>query len=420
MMKREIGFAEQFQEIYRELKARGLKHGGYYSLFTPGYMPIDPELIKCILQKDFSHFMNHGMYVNEEVDPLTGHLFNLEGKMKMMFETLVKCSEGLEYLLNDHAIIQDAVDIKDVLARFTTDVIGSCAFGLECNSLKNPNAEFRVFGRRIFDSSLSSRIKRIAVMLIPRYILIKTGFKLTRKEIESFFMNAVKDTVEYREKNKIFRKDFMHLLLQLKNRGKVTEDAAITEVEGNEKVHSFLTLNELAAQCFVFFLAGFETSATTMTFALYELAVNQEIQDNLREEIQTTLKKYDNKITYESVMEMTYLEKVIYGTDVELQPGTRVHIPIYAIHNDPEYYPNPEVFDPERFSEENNAKRTAFTFLPFGLRFGLLQSRVGLATILMNFRVTLNENTKTPIKLDKQLFILGIEDGLWLNVSRNE
>lgn len=79
MIRREVSFGEQFKEIYDELKSRGVKHGGVFALFTPLYMPIDPEIIKSILQSDFRHFMNHGMYVNEESDPLSGHLFNLEG-----------------------------------------------------------------------------------------------------------------------------------------------------------------------------------------------------------------------------------------------------------------------------------------------------------------------------------------------------
>lgn len=56
----------------------------------------------------------------------------------------------------------------------------------------------------------------------------------------------------------------------------------------------------------------------------------------------------------------------IPGTDIVLVVGTKVHIPIQAVQRDPEYYPDPERFDPERFNEENKAKRPAFSFMAFG------------------------------------------------------
>lgn len=56
----------------------------------------------------------------------------------------------------------------------------------------------------------------------------------------------------------------------------------------------------------------------------------------------------------------------IPGTDAVLEQGVHVHIPVYALHRDPEYYPNPEKFDPERFTEENKKARPQFTYLPFG------------------------------------------------------
>jgi len=72
-------------------------------------------------------------------------------------------------------------------------------------------------------------------------------------------------------------------------------------------------MNCLAAQAFVFFIAGFETSSTTMTFCLYELAISPDIQEVLRNEIDTVLEKHDGNISYEAIQEMTYLDKVVAG-----------------------------------------------------------------------------------------------------------
>lgn len=100
----------------------------------------------------------------------------------------------------------------------------------------------------------------------------------------------------------------MQLLIQLNKGGLTTE-------RKNDDKDGFITMNELAAQAFVFYLAGFETSSTAMTFALYELALNQEMQDKAREEIKAVLKRYDGKVTYEGIMEMQYMQKVLEGNE---------------------------------------------------------------------------------------------------------
>ena len=71
-------------------------------------------------------------------------------------------------------------------------------------------------------------------------------------------------------------------------------------------------MTEATAQSFAFFAAGFETSATTMTFTMYELSQHQDIQDKLRKEIDEMLAKHDD-LTYDVVNNMTYLHKVISG-----------------------------------------------------------------------------------------------------------
>ena len=76
----------------------------------------------------------------------------------------------------------------------------------------------------------------------------------------------------------------------------------------SEMTDAFLT-----AQVFIFFIAGFETSSSTISNALYELAFNQPVQNKLRNEINEELQKTDGKLTYESIKNMKYMHKVFSG-----------------------------------------------------------------------------------------------------------
>ncbi|XP_023311318.1 probable cytochrome P450 6a20 [Anoplophora glabripennis] len=201
-------------------------------------------------------------------------------------------------------------------------------------------------------------------------------------DVSEFFTGVVKDTVSYREKNHVVRKDFMQLLMEIRDKN-----------EGKENGHhgdgNTLTMDEMVAQSFVFFIAGFETSSTTMTFALFELAVHQDIQEKLRDEINEVLAKHEGKLTYDSLSDMKYLEQVINealrihsparflqklcvsdykvdGEDLVIEKGTTLYIPVLGLHYDEEYWENPKEFDPERFSEEKKKNMNQFTHLPFG------------------------------------------------------
>ena len=158
-----------FADIYNNFE--GHKFGGMYIFTSPRFVFRDPDLIKDVLVKDFSTFHDRGLYMNEEIEPLSGHLFLLcgmkwrnlrvkltptftSGKLKMMFQKLVNCGKGLQTCLEKVGTKGDVIEIKDVLARFSTDIISSCAFGIECNCLKNEDAEFRKWGRKIFEPSI--------------------------------------------------------------------------------------------------------------------------------------------------------------------------------------------------------------------------------------------------------------------------
>lgn len=76
-------------------------------------------------------------------------------------------------------------------------------------------------------------------------------------------------------------------------------------------------LGDVAAEAFLFFVGGFETAAVAISWAIYELAVNQELQKKARAEIHRVLDKYDGEITYAGVQELTYLDNVVYGELLE-------------------------------------------------------------------------------------------------------
>jgi cytochrome P450 family 6 len=136
----------------------------------------------------------------------------------------------------------------------------------------------------------------------------KLKMMITPQEEAIFFLKAIRETVDFREKNKVERNDFLNMLINMKNRGTLHSD--------NPEMNDKITFNELAAQAFLFFLAGFETSSTTMTFCLYELAQNQEVQSKLRDEISSALDENEGKLDYESVMNLKYLQMVIDGEDI--------------------------------------------------------------------------------------------------------
>lgn len=85
-----------------------------------------------------------------------------------MFPTLQECSEELKDLLKEPANRGDVVEMKDLAGRFFTDVISSCAFGIQTNSLKNPDAMFRKMGKKIFEFSTLKSIQENIRRLIPQ------------------------------------------------------------------------------------------------------------------------------------------------------------------------------------------------------------------------------------------------------------
>lgn len=134
-----------------------------------------------------------------------------------------------------------------------------------------------------------------------------------------------------------------------------------------------------------------------------------------------SLRKYPPvAVLFRSPNKNYYVPEINYT----IPKDTPVWIPIHALQNDPEFFPEPEKFDVNRFSPEAMKTHTPLTFLPFGdgprncigLRFGMMQARVGLATMLLNFEFSICSETNLPKKLAVKEFIMSPENGMSLKV----
>nr|CAD7405098.1 unnamed protein product [Timema cristinae] len=462
---------EQLARLYFQLE--GHSFGGIFQSVTPTLLLRDPELIKTVLVKDFDHFHDRGIPLNEEKNPLGAHLITLEGsrwktlrskltpaftsgKLKNMFQFVVECAQDMTVHLEEKVPDdRGRLEIKEIFAKYTTNVIGSCGFGLRLNTFEDPHSKFRRMGREFFEPTYWKFLRRWIIINVP--VMQKLKISAFSHEMTSFFMGIVKETIGYRESNGVMRSDFLQLLIELKNRGRVdlpSSNENVTTTDGNEQdankgdLGLKLTDSLLTAQCFMFFMAGFETSSTTMSFCVYELAINPEVQDRLLREVDETLLKTRGEPTYQDISTMDYLDSVIKetlrkypvvhtlmrvctrpytlpGTNLRLEAGTKLVVPLFGLHYDPRYHPDPHRFDPERFSGEGSRPVIpAYTYLPFGegprncigLRFGLMQVKAGLVYLLSKYKLSSCDKTTVPPRFDPRTIVASPLGGVWLKV----
>ncbi|XP_067627276.1 probable cytochrome P450 6a13 [Eurosta solidaginis] len=431
-------------EVYQRYRESGVPFAGMFMLSDPLIILLDLELIKHVLIKDFGNFSYRGLYHNLRDDPLMGNLAAIDGpywkrlrakltpsfttgKMKFMYPTLIKVAEQLPNVVDQRLSIDGVIDVKDLSACYTTDVIASSTLGIECDSLSNPYEDFRLITLKFFEEYsvtrdlISQCLPQLAKML---------RWTNTPKSVTDFYIKVVRDNIAYREEHGIVRQDFLQIMMDL------------------IKTES-LTMEEIAAQVFVFIIAGYETTSTTMTNCLWELAVNEDIQELVREEIVQVLQEHNDVLTYDCLKKMAYLDQTLKetlrkhpiapalkrvsyedykvpGTNYVIKAHTTVLIPSEAIQHDPRYYADPEKFDPMRFTPEAMEQRHPMTFLPFGdgprncigLRFGRMQVLIGLVILLRKYRFSVAKTTPIPIVYDKTILLRAPKGKLELKCER--
>lgn len=305
---------------------------GIFGLFRPILFVRNTMIVNNILGRNFHYFTDRGVFCDPKTDSLSVNLFARSGtewqrmreklgpafttfKMRGMFDTILECGHTLVENLANRASDNYLIDIREIATRHTTDVIASVVFGYEINTLSMPQNSFRKYGRKIYCRNAWNSLRWLLRFIAPKWMRF-IGMTLVDNCIKTFIQTAVAEKLQLRDvENVAVRKDLFQLLLQLRNSGTIqsnnTWDIDITaQKQMSEK--------EMEAEMYVFFAAGCETTATTISFCLYELAQNTEIQERVQEEIDRVLAKYDGDINYDSVEEMIYLQRCIDGMFIDV------------------------------------------------------------------------------------------------------
>ncbi|KAK4875979.1 hypothetical protein RN001_012401 [Aquatica leii] len=392
-----------FAKLYNDFKAPYI---GFYALTSPYLLVKDPDLIKTILIKEFNVFPNRCFFSDKKIDPFVSNaLLGLQGsEWKELRRKLVP--------LFTSGKIKMMTPLMEVSAKYTTDVITSCAFGIDGNCFEKDN-DFCKYGKLLFPTTRFRALKSMTYVFAPIFVKI---FKYTfvDEKATTFFRKVFMDTLKLRQQSKVKRNDLVDILNEIKNEENINDTFRFDD-------------DIIFAQALMFFAAGHETTSSTIAFTLHELCVNPDIQQKLREEIFQKIEEYDG-LTYEAVQNMTYLQMVVSETlrkypltpllnrrteqdykfsetGLVIEKGTAILISQKALHWDPQYFPNPEKFDPERFNSENKQNIPNYVYLPFGdgprncigERFGLLSSKLGIIHVIKNFTVEKNSKTREPI-----------------------
>ncbi|KAF6198234.1 hypothetical protein GE061_007981 [Apolygus lucorum] len=440
--------AETLRDIYNDFPNEPIV--GYYHFLSPRIIVRDLDLVERILIKDFVHFVDRAPPVDIKNNPLVVNLFALcgntwravrakfspmftTGKLRHMFPQVGSVADELMKILDKKT---DSVDIKAEGSKFAIDVIGSCAFGFEPGAMDEEDNEFKIEAKAAFAPTLIDFARLSLVFAFPG-IARMFGLQFSKPRTIKYFTNVVRSALVHRQQSKEVRKDFVQQMVTLLEKGSIDvekEDPSDgylnigdKSIEGDEKLE--LTEDVMVGQAFVFLLAGFEAASTTIAFMCMELAANPAAQERARAEV---VKAAENELTYDSVKDMQFLdgclketlrihppvgtlgrmcvkEYNIPGTNVTVRPGEFVMVASTGIHGDPNIYPDPARFNPDRWV---NDSRRPCAYLPFGdgpricigMRFAIMEIKCCLAKILLKYKIQLNPSTTIPVKINPHSF----------------
>jgi cytochrome P450 len=428
-------------EMYKQFKDKKLY--GVYTARTPVMMIKDCDMIKDILVKSFNSFVNRRKLFDFD-GPFKDNMLNMKGdewkhvrnvvsptfssaRVKRMSQHVERHSQRLVEMLRTKQEKNEDVELKNAMSNFTLDVIASTGFGLEVNTIENPENTFAVYAKKCLKPApLVFVIAFLAPWLLKQ--LQKVGLTILDRGSLAYFIKTIDSAMESRKEEGRAGKvnDFMDLLMD-------------AEREAGHPEKGTLTRSEMHGQTLLFIIAGYDTVSTVVSFTLFQLANHPEYCRLAQKEIDEKLGK--ESPNYDNVQGLTYLEMCINegmrmfppgffiervcNEDATIQgisipKGMVTSIPVYAVHHDPEIWPEPEKFQPERFSAENKESRHPYAFLPFGhgprncigMRLALIELKITVAAVLKSLTPVACEKTVYPVRLQK--YLLKATDDLWV------
>ncbi|NWI92707.1 CP3AT protein, partial [Pitta sordida] len=417
---------------------------GIYDGRQPVLAVLDPILIKNILVKEcyttFTNRRNFGLNgllesaLNLAADEQWKRIRTVlsptftSGKLKEMFHIINHYGEKLVKNIEKKVANDEFVAAKDIFGAYSMDVVASTSFSVNVDSMSNPNDPFVTNIKKFLQFSFLSPVFLLLVLfpfVVP--VLEKMKVTLLPSEVMDFFRGIFMKMKKEREKgNSTDRVDFLQLMIESQS-----SDDGSKSAEAN--LDKTLSDEEILAQSLIFVFAGYETTSSTLSYVAYNLATHPDVQQRLLDEVEAHL---PNKAapTYSAITQMEYLDMVVNEcirlypaggriervckktvelNGVTIPKGTVVMIPAFMLHRDPEYWPEPEEFRPERFSKENKEGLDPYTFLPFGagprncigMRFALLVVKVAVVVMLQNFSFRTCKDTPIPLVLDTKGFM---------------
>ncbi|XP_004442896.1 PREDICTED: cytochrome P450 3A12-like [Ceratotherium simum simum] len=411
------------------------KMWGVYDGRRPVLAITDPDMIKTVLVKEcysvFTNrprvgllgFMKTALPLSQDeqwkrIRTLLSPTFT-SGKIKEMFPIIGQYGDMLVRNLRKAAEKGNHINLKDIFGAYSMDVITSTSFGVNIDSLNNPQDPFVENAKKLFGFDLFKPF----FLLITLFPIVNPVFELLNislfpKSVTDFFTKSVKRMKESRLKDKEkHRVDFLQLMINSQNSKELDTHKALSDLE-------------LVAQSTIFIFAGYETTSTSLSFLMYLLATHPDVQQKLQEEIDGT---FSNKAppTYDALVQMEYLDMVlneslrlfpvvsrlqrVCNKDVEINEvfipkGTLVTVPTFTLHRASEFWPEPEEFHPERFSKKNKDSINPYLYLPFGtgprncigMRFATVNMKLAVVRILQNFSFKPCKETQIPLKLGRR------------------